>query len=310
MQSLRSNKRQRKLRKQKPVRRLESASALSLPRLQVPRTARRRRRRNSRLRLPSDALKRLVLSARWISLLLLAITLSALALIGMDENFYLTMIPVEGVASIPPSEIVNASGLAGAHVFSVEPRAAAQQIAELPGVISATVTLEWPNQAHVRIGEDSPVAVWEQDGQTYWVNEQGDLAPARLEAPGLLRIKVEDSETDIAPDPAPEETVASDEDAADTQPEAQPALFVPDDVLQGALLLRQLRPNIDALFYGAGGGLSYQDGRGWRAYFGTGTDMGQKLVVYETLVEHLEAKGVTPAYISVSNQETPYYLAR
>jgi hypothetical protein len=84
---------------------------------------------------------------------------------------------------------------------------------------------------------------------------------------------------------------------------------VPDEVLDGALLLRELRPNIDALYYDASGGLSYQDGRGWRAYFGTGRDMAQKLVVYETLVEHLQAKSITPVYISVSNQEAPFYLA-
>ena len=282
-----------------------------MPQLRVPRTALRRRRRNRRrLRLPADTLKSILFSARWVSLLLLAITLSALALIGMDENFYLTMIPVEGVASIPPSEIVNASGLAGAHVFSVEPGAAAQEIADLPGVISATVRLEWPNQAHVRIREDSPVAVWEQNGQTYWVNDHGDLVPARLEAPGLLRIIVEGAEPAASPEPAPEVVEDGAPASEATEGSTPPVLFVPKDVLQGALLLRELRPNIDALYYDASGGLSYQDGRGWRAYFGTGTDMAQKLVVYETLVEHLEANGVTPTYISVSNQETPFYLAR
>ena len=311
MQSRRSQKRQRKLRKQKPIRRMESASSISMPRLRVPKTARRRRRRNRhRLRLPGEALKQFVLSARWVSLVLLVVTVSALAMIGMDENFYLTMIPVEGVAAIPPSEIVNASGLAGAHVFSVEPRAAAQQIADLPGVISATVTLEWPNQTQVRIREDSPVAVWEQDGQEYWVNKHGDLVPARLEASGLLQIMAEGGATARAPETVPAETETDTEATDETEPGKAPVLFVPDEVLQGALLLRELRPNIDTLYYDPSGGLSYQDGRGWRAYFGTGTDMAQKLVIYETLVEHLEKQGVTPEYISVSNQETPFYLGQ
>lgn len=304
-------KRQRKLRKQKQLRRMESASSLLMPRLRVPRTARQRRRRNRRrLRVPTAALKRIILSARWVSLLLLVITVSALGLIGMDENFYLTMIPVEGVASIPASEIVNASGLAGAHVFAVEPSAAAKRIADLPGVISATVRLEWPNQAHVRIQEDTPVAVWEQSGRQFWINEQGNLVPARVEAPSLLHIKAQGA----PPAPTAEAGAADkttetvdDKESAETE---LPMLFVPKDVLQGALLLRELRPNIDALYYDASGGLSYQDGRGWRAYFGTGSDMAQKLVVYETLVEHLEEKGITPEYISVSNQEAPFYLAR
>ena len=86
--------------------------------------------------------------------------------------------------------------------------------------------------------------------------------------------------------------------------------FVPHDVLVGALQLKDLRPNIDQLFYRPSSGLSYQDGRGWRVYFGTGTDMAQKLVVYETIVEELTAQGLTPQYVSVSNQEKPYFLAQ
>ena len=37
------------------------------------------------------------------------------------------------------------------------------------------------------------------------------------------------------------------------------------DLVRGALHLRELRPNIDQLFFRPGNGLSYQDGRGWRA---------------------------------------------
>jgi hypothetical protein len=53
--------------------------------------------------------------------------------------------------------------------------------------------------------------------------------------------------------------------------------------------------------------LSYEDGRGWRVYFGTGNDMAQKMIIYEAIVEDLLARGLTPAYISVSNKEKPYY---
>ena len=83
--------------------------------------------------------------------------------------------------------------------------------------------------------------------------------------------------------------------------------FVPADVLAGALQLKALRPNIDRLYFQPGNGLSYQDGRGWRAYFGSGLDMEQKLVVYETIIEQLQGQGITPAYVSVANQERPFY---
>ncbi len=295
--------------------RVYTAAAMPLPKFDVPATARRRRRRNRRVvRLPLASLKGLILSSRWVSLLLVALCGGALALIGLEEDFYITLIPVEGVASIPPTEVVQASGLGGIHIFAAEPQAAAQRIDEMPGVISATVSLEWPNHALIQLREDSPVALWESEGQMYWVNEDGELIPARIDVPGLLHIIAEGPVA--APASAP---VAMEEDAGEEAGEAgetvetvetAPILFVPEPVLQGALQLRELRPNIEALYYDPGGGLSYQDGRGWRAYFGAGTDMAQKLAVYETLVAQLVAEGVTPQYVSVQNQERPFYLGR
>ena len=97
-------------------------------------------------------------------------------------------------------------------------------------------------------------------------------------------------------------------DSADTQEKLLTSLvFIPPDVLEGAIQLRELRPTIDKLYYKPAGGLSYEDERGWRGYFGTGVQMNQKLVVYEAVVADLSARGIQPAYISVSNQEKPYY---
>jgi cell division septal protein FtsQ len=274
----------RKLRKQPKVRRAEIASPAVLPNVVIPRTAKKRRRRNNqRLHFPTAALKRVVTSSRWISLSLCILCLSSLLLIGQDETFYLTLIPVEGAVTIPASEIVQASELGNRHIFSADPNEAAAQIKQLPGIISTTVTLEWPNEVQIRVAEESPIAVWEQAGTEYWIDENGKLIPARVQTIGLLYIESE-----------------LDEPMGDVD-------FIPVAVLQGALQLRELRPNIDRLYYRPAGGLSYQDGRGWRVYFGTGQDMPQKLTVYEQIIEDLLARGLTPEYVSVSNQEKPFY---
>ena len=77
--------------------------------------------------------------------------------------------------------------------------------------------------------------------------------------------------------------------------------------MDGALQLQQLRPNIELLHYDSAHGLSYADGRGWRGYFGVGTDMVQKLAVYEKLVTDLMARDVQPKTISVESYQSPYY---
>ncbi|PIE80252.1 MAG: hypothetical protein CSA11_08965 [Chloroflexi bacterium] len=307
----RQTQRNRHLRKQPTMRRVQNAHTLRAPRMvvpEVPQTAKKRRRRNRRqAALPTSAIKGFVLSSRWISLVLLAVTIFALYVAATQENFYLTTIPVDGAVTIPPSEIVSVSGLAGAHVFAADPNEAATRIAALPGVVSTKVKLAWPNEVYIEIVEDSPIAVWQEGSKQFWITQDSQLIPARTSAIGLLTIEYE-----VPPTPS-----AMDESLDGSEPETAVSgsteanvSFIPEDVLMGALQLRQLRPNIDKLYYRPSGGLSYQDGRGWRAYFGQGTDMNQKLVVYETMIADLLARGIQPQYVSVSNQEKPYYLAQ
>lgn len=274
----------RRLRKQPKVRRAEAAAPALLPKVVIPRTAKKRRTRNKRtVRFPTTTLRRILTSPRWISLGLLLLCAGALALIGYDNAFYLDRIPVEGALTIPPSEIVQASELSNVHIFSADPNEAAAKIQELPGVVSTTVTLQWPNQVNIRVAEEAPVAVWDQAGQQYWIDENGHLIPARVRTVGLLLIQSE-----------------SNEPLGDVD-------FVPKDVLNGAMQLKELRPNIEQLYYRPAGGLSYVDSRGWRVYFGIGVDMAQKLTVYERIVADLLSRGLTPEYVSVSNQEQPFY---
>jgi len=273
----------KRLRKQPKLQRVQAAGTATNPKVVVPSAAKKRKRRNrQRFKLPTVLLKQIAFSARWMSLGLVVVCIFALVLIGRDDSFYLISMPVKGNVSIPASEIIANSGLSGSHIFAADPNQAASQIGNMPGVISATVTLEWPNHVTIKISEDSPVALWSQNGHNYWITIHGDLVPARVSTSGLLLIESEEE--------------ASGEN-----------LYIPDDVVEGALMLRDLRPNIDRLSYQMGNGLSYQDGRGWQVYFGSGQDMEQKLVVYEAIVEDLISKSITPAYISVRNGLKPYY---
>ncbi|MEM7116140.1 MAG: FtsQ-type POTRA domain-containing protein, partial [Chloroflexota bacterium] len=207
-----AEQRQRKRLKKQPRRR-RLQTAVAMPRLRVPKTARRRRRRNQRqwLQRPKLALKSVILSARWISLALLAISVYALYLTAMDESFYLTLIPVEGSDTIPPAEIVAASGLGGAHVFSVDPTIAAERINSVPGVTSASVSIQWPNVVAIQVTEDSPIAIWRDKGTDYWVNRNGTLMPAR--SGGQTLLKIESEIPAVASVPTVEETTAAEEAA-------------------------------------------------------------------------------------------------
>lgn len=280
------------------MRRVESASFVAQPKLHIPKTAKKRQQRNfRRVQLPVASLKRVLFSARWLSLALLVVVVYALATIGLSEQFYLTTIPVEGTGAVPAAEVVAASGLAGNHIFAADPMAAAEAILTVPGVLSAAVTVQWPNLVQIQVKEETPIMIWQSGEERYWVTDNGRLLPARVEMPGLLTVQANTAVAEM------DTAVGEGEGETASQPP-----FVSQEVLLGALLLRQLRPNIDQLQYEPGNGLSFQDGRGWRVYFGRGTDMEQKLVVYEQIVADLEARSVTPVYISVANQQRPFYL--
>jgi cell division septal protein FtsQ len=321
-----------RLRKQPRMRRVQAATAASLPQLSTPearsarKTAAQRKRRNSqqRIRRPIAGVMGLVLNTRWISLAVLGVCAYTLFIIGGDDRFYLNYIPVEGATSLDINHVVAESGLAGRHIFAADPQEAADHLGQMGGVITASVTLHWPNDVSIILREKPPLATWQEGDEAYWVDEDGGLSPARAQTVGLLnivsevtsdasRVTSEDAEAtrkevEVTSEAAADEEQAADEAAVTDEVEAQVA-FVPRDVLEGALQLRALRPNIEKLYYRPSGGLSYQDGRGWRAYFGTGEDMHQKLVVYETVVAQLMERGIRPEYISVSNQHKPYYRA-
>ncbi len=285
--SERKNQPNQRLRKQPRMRRVQTATAVRLPDLSSPearqasKTAKQRKRRNSqqRIRRPLSGVVGLALNTRWISVAILGLCAYALFAIGGDDRFYLNYIPVEGATSIDINHIVAESGLAGRHIFAADPQEAADHVGEMGGVVTATVTLHWPNDVLIILREKPPLATWQEGDQTYWVDEDGGLAPARTQTVGLLTIVSEEGASDerrVTSDEEAaaeeevtteettedEEAVAAEEGEADAAASGAQVAFVPDAVLEGALQLRELRPNIEQLYYRPSGGLSYQDGRG------------------------------------------------
>jgi cell division septal protein FtsQ len=220
---------------------------------------------------------------RLVSGSMVLLLLAMLTRLVTDPRMYVKDLNLGGAALVPGKDIFAASGISRQHIFWVNPAEVQQRIAALSGIDSAQVSVQWPAVVTVVVKEKVPVVKWLEGDQVLWVNAQGEKFQARSDIPGLLPIQVDDVK-------------AAGED-----------YVVPLAAIQGALQLRQLRPNIELLHYDTEHGLSYQDGRNWRGYFGVGTDMGQKLAVYESLVDNLLARGIHPAMISVVDVRAPYY---
>ena len=205
---------------------------------------------------------------------------------GMSNDAYFAdSINLSGASFVPGEEIYQSTEVKGENVFWLDPSSVEQKIKEVPGILDANVEVNFPAAIYVQVVEQRPVMTWQQGGETVWVDQEGVTFAARGDVPWLLPIVVDDSDIPI-----------------------ETGIRIPIDVVLGAERLKSLRPNIELLHYDPAQGLSYQDGRNWRGYFGTGSNMDTKLAVYETLVEQLMRDGVQPRSIYVADLDTTYYV--
>lgn len=225
---------------------------------------------------------------RMFSGLIVVALLFVLAMFFIAPIFYIHSIAVGGLRYTTKEEVFALTGIANMHIFWVDAEEVRRNVLRSPTIADVRVTVGWPPQmVQVIVEEREPALIWEQAGVSTWLDVQGRVMQLREDRPNLLRIQ---SNVDDGP--------------------VGPNVQLPLDIVTGALQLKSLRPNIETLRYDPTFGLGYQDGRGWEAWFGTGTDMPEKLKIYETLVENLLARSITPTRVDVGNPDAPYYCCR
>lgn len=236
------------------------------------------------LRTLADVLPAVHVSWRLASAAMVMLLGSLLFHVLSTPEYFVNAINLAGARYVPGEEIYKASGVNHVHVFWLDPAEIKANVEKIPGIKSAYVEVSWPSNVYLEVTENEPVLAWSQGGQMVWVDRDGAVFPARGDIAGLLPIVVDDASNPLTN-------------------EAR----IPVAAIEGALQLKQLRSNIELLHYDSINGLSYQDGRGWRGYFGVGTAMEVKLAVYETLVANLLSRGIYPSMISVADKDAPYY---
>jgi cell division septal protein FtsQ len=224
-------------------------------------------------------------SWRVFSGLIVLALLGVLALFFATPFLYIHSIAVGGLRYVTKEEVFALTGVANMHIFWVDPEEVRRSILRSPTIADATVTIGWPpNMVQVLVQEREPAVIWEQSGVSTWVDVQGRVMQQREERKDLVKIEADNNDGPLGPN-----------------------VLVPLDVVAGALQLKNLRSNIEALTYNQEKGLGYRDGRGWEAWFGTGTDMPEKLMIYETLVANLLSRNLQPLEVNVVNPDAPYY---
>jgi hypothetical protein len=172
-------------------------------------------------------------------------------------------------------EVKLASDLLGWHLLHLRPEAAEEAIlARMPEFAGVDVTCGIiPTSCEVVITERVPVLVWQSGEAKYWVDRTGYVYPARGERPDLPVVR------GTLPVEGGAHSMAS--------------------IQQGLAALATLGVPTAGLEYSPERGLIWSDPAGRRVAFGVGSDMAPRWEMYQVLVEHLAAEGITPQVVDV-----------
>ncbi|MEZ4670437.1 MAG: FtsQ-type POTRA domain-containing protein [Anaerolineae bacterium] len=217
--------------------------------------------------------------------------LIVLALAGMlfifftFDIFYVHSIAVGGLKYLTKEEIFALTDVANMHLFWLDPQQIRANILRSPTIADADVQVTWPpNMVQIVVEEREPALVWVQSSIPVWVDVQGRVMSQREDRPDLPRVL---SEVDDGP--------------------LGQNVQIGVDVVSGALQLKAIASGVDTIRYQPNNGLGYTDSRGWVAWFGTGTDMPEKIAIYNAIVANLTSRGLQPREINVVNPDAPFY---
>lgn len=218
-------------------------------------------------------------------ILLLVLTVALIVLFVSDSSYVRPAnIVINGLESMTREEVYALTNVSDMHIFWVDPALVRAGLLRSPTIADAQVFTSWaPNMVQIVIYEREPAFLWQRGDITTWIDLQGRVMRQRGERAGLPRLLDESS------------TARDRVDLA---------------IVNGALQIYQLMPNISELRFTDAGGLGYVDERGWDIWFGVGTNMPEKILIYNAIVDDLTQRGITPVIINVTNPDAPYYTLR
>lgn len=269
--------------KQKSRRRFNAS--LGLPAIQL---------HKPNLSLPKFSLPRFHPNWRMASFIIALLLGVAIYLVLSLPYFYVPAATVFGNNRLSKEEINGVLGVSGESIFTVQPQEVrARLLLNYPELLSAEVKVSLPNQVQVTVVERQPILFWQQEGEgVTWIDANGVAFRPRGIVEGLVAV--------IAVN-APPAGIPSDDPLS-------PPSYMTQDLVEAIRLLAPLVPANTTLTYSTADGLSWDDPRGWHVAFGTGAqDMPLKIRVYQSLVDSLTARRITPEFISVAHPHGPYY---
>lgn len=264
-----------------------SAGLVGAPR----RNVRRRAGANSQVRrraglasLGSHPLVRF--GTRWVSLIALGMTVWTLSQLKNGEEYRIDSVSIQGAYYMSPSRIRSIANVSGLQNYQIDPGEVEKKLEMHPEVLSAEVTLHWPNELVIELDERLPVLEWNDGGRSWLITTDGLGYLRRSSPPELNRVHSLEPVLQVG---------------EPLSPVIDPA------IVQAALDLKTMVGDSQDLIYDKAHGFGFQDAYGWMAFFGVEGDMVYKLEAYSKIVEILLQNRYPASLVSVEDISAPYY---
>ncbi len=111
--------------------------------------------------------------------------------LGADLNLTVQSVEVEGRERADKQTILSALGVRrGSPILAVDLDAAKTRLESVAWVRSAAIERLLPDTIHIRLVEDTPLAIWQHDGKFSVINQEGAIIPGANagEFPALLQV--------------------------------------------------------------------------------------------------------------------------
>ncbi len=220
---------------------------------------------------------------KFVAALLIVLLGGALYAMFSLDIFFVGEPVVIGNKIVPTAEIQEASGMRGWNIFFVEPRTVENAVKTLPEFSQVQTYITLPNVVEIYTTERQPRFVWEVGGKNYWVDQEGIAMRPRGVVPNGWHVR--DAEGNA---------LAYGE-------------RVDPDAFNAAASLINAWQNAPRFFeWTRAHGLTIRDEHGWLVYFGSASQMDDKVTALHIVTTQLLKDNRTVAFIDLGSG-LPYY---
>lgn len=199
------------------------------------------------------------------------------------DLFFVTEPVVIGNKIVTSQEIAQVSGMRGWNIFFIEPRAVEAAVRTLPEFKDVQVYVTLPNTVEIYTTERTPRFVWEVAGKNYWVDQDGIAMRPRGRVQNGWHVRDAEGKA------------------------VKYGERINPDAFNAAVSLINAWKDAPRYFeWTKAYGLTLRDQHGWLVYFGSGSQMQDKVTALNIVTTQLLRDKRTVTFVDLGSG-LPYY---